>query len=299
LRTFRLIGYWEQLLARELPAVVVVGSITAPRARTLIYAARRAGIPAVYVPHSPQSTVNVPLAALPVDYAALRGEGEAAYLAKHGARRDRLDVVGNPTIVPEPAPEIDRRMAPAFAAGLEEPFRLGPLVRVIREALGKDVTVGRHPKADPEAVRHAFPAEWQIFEGRTYDLLRAGPPVVVQHSSGVALEALHLGIPVIELSYPGKPTLYPFAREPHVRFASTSGQLAGAAAAASADAAESARRESLIDWAHRWSSPNGDEAGERAIALVERAAAEGPQGAIWDPGLSPRLAATRSCLGAG
>jgi hypothetical protein len=168
---------------------------------------------------------------------------------------------------------------------------------VIREALGTEVTVGRHPKADPEVVRDAFPGEWRIFEGRTYDLLRAGPPVVVQHSSGVALEALHLGIPVIELSYPGKPTLYPFARQPHVRFASTSGELASAAAAAAADAADPARRQALIAWAHKWSYPSGAQAAERMVALVERAAADGPPGAIWNaPGPSTTSPDSRRCV---
>jgi hypothetical protein len=99
---------------------------------------------------------------------------------------------------------------------------------------------------------------------------------------------------VIELSYPGKPTLYPFAREPYIRFASTSEKLAAAAASAATDAGDPARREALIAWARRWSYPNGDEAGERAIALVERAAAEGPRGAIWDPARSPRLVAAPS-----
>jgi hypothetical protein len=136
----------------------------------------------------------------------------------------------------------------------------------------------------------AFPKEWRIFTGRTYDLLRAGPPVVVQHSSGVALEALHLGIPVIELSYPGKATLYPFIREPHVRFASTSAELSAAAAAASAEARDAGRREALVGWARKWASPTGAEAGERAVALVERAVAEGPRGPIWDPWRSSRLA---------
>jgi hypothetical protein len=281
-RNARLLAYWEDLLSREKPRVAVLGVVTAPSARAMILAAERAGIPTVYVPHT--AVVSVPLLnTLPVDYAALRGEEEAAFLAGDGVDRARLDVVGNPMIAPEPPPEIDPQLTPVFAAGLEDSSRLGPLVEVIHEGLGGEVTVGRHPSADPEAVRGAFPAEWRVFDGRTYDLLRAGPPVVIQHSSGVALEALHLGIPVIELRYPGKATFYPLIREPYVRFASSSEEVAGAATAAAVDAGDTARREALIAWARGWSSPNGDEAGERAVALVERAASEGPRGRIWDP----------------
>lgn len=283
MRTARLIGYWEDLLASESPKVAVVGSVTAPRGRALVHAAERAAVPTVYIPHSPQSTVNVELAAMPMDYAGLRGTEETAYLADQGVDRDRLDVVGDPTISPQAPPEIDAGLGPAFAAGLEDMARLSPLVGTIHEALGHRVTVGRHPATDPAVARDSFPAEWRIFDGRTYDLLTSGPPMVVQHSSGVALEALHLGIPVIELQYPGRPALYPFTREPYVRFASTSEELSAAAAAASADAVDADRRAALVGWARSWSSPTGAEAGERAVAVVERAAAQGPRGRIWDP----------------
>ena len=283
LRTARLVGYWEALLASEAPRVAVVGSLTAPRARALILAAERMAIPTVYIPHTAQVSQNVALSAMPVDYAGLRGAQEVAYLRGQGVDAGRLDVVGNPTIAPQAPPDIDPARAPVFAAGLDDPSRLGPLVEVIEAALGDRVTVGRHPAVDPEAMRRAVPSAWTLFDGRTYDLLRSGPPVVLQHSSGVALEALHLGIPVIELCYPGQAGLYPLIARPHVRFASDSRELAAAAAAARADAREPASRDALIDWARSWASPPGAQAGERAVALVERALAEGPRGRIWDP----------------
>jgi hypothetical protein len=68
-----------------------------------------------------------------------------------------------------------------------------------------------------------------------------------------------------------------------VRSASTSAELRAAAAAAAADARDAGRRQALIDWARGWASPTGAEAGERTVALVEKAVAEGPRGRIWDP----------------
>jgi hypothetical protein len=280
-RAAGLIAYAEALLERERPRVVVTGSILSPRGRALVHAARRAGVPSVYIPHTAQSSVDVRLIALPVDYAGLRGSEEVRYLVDHGVQRERLDVVGNPTIAPGPAPAIDPRLGPVFATGLED-FRLEPLLAVVRQALPAEVTVARHPSersqpADP------FAAPWRIFPGRTYDLLASGPPVVVQHSSGVALEALHLGIPVVELRYPGKSPLYPLIREPYVRFASSASELQASVAQARADAADQHLRRELIAWAQAWSGPNGREAGERAVALVERARVEGQRRPIWNP----------------
>jgi hypothetical protein len=240
-------------------------------------------VPTVYVPPTAQTAPNARIIGLPVDYAGLRGEEEAGYLAGLGVDRGRLDVVGNPTVAEEAAPRIDPGLPAVFAPGLEDEARLGPLVGVVREGLGDRVVVGRHPSAGVEVEGGAFPPGWRIFEGRTYELLRAGPAVVVQHSSGVALEALHLGIPVVELSYPGKAALYPLIREPYVRFASTGQQLREAVAAASGDAGDPGRRRELIEWARGWSWPNGAEAGQRAVALVETALARGPRGPIWEP----------------
>jgi hypothetical protein len=144
------------------------------------------------------------------------------------------------------------------------------------------VIVSRHPNAKPEGAS-AFPQQWSIHDGRTYDLLRQGPPVVVQQSSGVAVEAMQLGIPVIEMQFPGRPPTYPVIREPPVRFASSSQELKDAVAASHADGRDPAFRQRLIGWARGWSWPTGLEAGERMVVLVERALADGPRGAIWPP----------------
>lgn len=279
LRTARLLEGWERLLARESPGVVLVGSLWQTPARALVYAARQAGIPSVYVPHRPQRSEAHPID-LAVGYAGLRGDGEVEFLAGHGMDRQRLDVVGDPSTVLEPPPEIDPSSPAVFAPSSEDPRMLAPMIELVHEALGSGVVVGRHPAAGDGAS--AFPRQWPIFPARTRELLKRGSPVVLQQSSGVALESMQVGIPVIELQFPGQAPTFPLIREPYVRFASSSAQLATAAAASLADARDSSRRERLIAWARHWAWPTGAEAAARLVALVEDAIDRGPREPIWD-----------------
>ena len=283
LQTARLLAGWERLLASERPRVVVVPWVYQPRTRALLHAARQAGVPSVYVPHTPLRSEDHMLD-LGVDYAALRGVAEADRLAGHGVAGDRLDVVGNPALADDAPPSIDRSLSPVFAPSTENPLVLRPFVDLIRAALGSRVTVCRHPTAGPRGASE-FPRQWSVHDGRTYGLLRAGPPVVLQQSSGVALESLHLGIPVIELSFPGLDPEYALIREPYVRFASSSGELREMVASATAKTGDG-DREALIEWARQWSWPNGAQAAQRLVALVERAIVQGQRDAIVSPAKS-------------
>lgn len=280
------LGYWEELLAVEPLRVVVVSSGGAPRVRTLLHVAGRHGVPTVFLPHAPQRADVSRTGDLPWDYAGLRGPREVEYLCDHGADRGRLEVIGNPSLTSSPAPAIDPAMPPALAPPRERSAIVAPLLDTVRAALGDDLVVGRHPGADdPEP--EGFSPGWRIWAGRTYDLLRAGPPAVIQHSSGITIEALHLGLPVIELHFPDRPPIYPFTSEPHVQFASDSRQLRDAVAAAREQARDPQRRQELIEWSRGWASPTGSEAAERTVGLVERALDEGPRGRILDTWSSP------------
>lgn len=282
IRTAAALVHCEALVAAECPRVVVVSSGGAPRVRALIHAARQAGVPTVCIPHAPQLTDIRRSGDLPWDYAGLRGPAEIAYLAEQGVDAERLDVIGNATVGGGAPPILDPERAPAFAPSKEWVSPVGPLVELVHDALGDRVAVSCHPASQGNGEGVAFPTGWQVWEGRTYDLLRTGPPVVLQQSSGVALEALHLGIPVIQLHIPGRPTVFPLIREPFCRFCTTSGELAAAVAEAREMAVDDARRAELIAWSREWSSPVGDDADEQAAQLVQRAAVEGPGGAIWD-----------------
>jgi hypothetical protein len=138
-----------------------------------------------------------------------------------------------------------------------------------------------HPRADRDELRATLPEAWRIWEGRTFDLLREGPPALIQASSGTALEGLQLGIPTIELGFPSERPNYPFLEHPEVAVVSSADELRDAVAAAQAVTPEA--REALRDWAAQWVSASGAPAAEAAAGLIEEAADRGPTGSsAWD-----------------
>jgi hypothetical protein len=269
----------EALVARERPELVVVGATPSGSARPLLRFARKAGVPSVYVPHAPSSGL-VHLEDLPVDYVALRGPREAEHFAGHGVDPAKLDVAGNPTLEPIEPVSVDAGRRPVLAVSPVR-WEMSSAVELARGVL-EAATLAPHPRADREAVSAVCPEGWDIWPGRTYELLQEGPPVLMQPSSGVALEAILLGIPTIELAYPGLPAPYPFIREPYIHFASSSEQLAAALAEAEQDVRQPERREAIVEWARGWSQPNGAEAATAIAAVIERARVEGPRGPAWD-----------------
>jgi hypothetical protein len=282
------LGRFEAVLEAAAPRAVVIGSTHSISARALVLAARRAGIPSVYVPHAPV-TVDARLVDLPVDFAAVRGPREVAHYARFGARRRGMTAIGDPAFEGTGAmPELRRDAPPVFAPHAFDERTLGQLIDLIAEGLRGPVTVSPHPRADRDAVKGLLPPGWDLWDGRTLDLLHVGPRAVLAMSSGVALEAMQLGLPTIELAFPGEEPNYPFVRHPEVRSASTAEELRRAVAAASGVTAE--RRASLRAWAQGWVCAHGDEAAEAGAALIRRAVERGPRRApVWDAWRLSRL----------
>ena len=269
----------EAVVASSGPLVAAVPSMHSLVARALVWVARQAAVPSVYVPHAP-SIGLLELEELPVDYAALRGRMEVERFAEHGVDPGRLEVAGNPTVDEARLAELDLGRPPVLALSPFSEDMLVPLVDLVRSVLD-DAVVAPHPRMDRDSVASLCPAGWEIWGGRTYDLLKSGPPMLIQCSSGVALESLHLGIPTIQLAFPGA-VAYPFLREPQVPHASSPAELRAAIDEARAAAASPARREELLEWARAWSHPSGAEAAARVATLLESAAGAAPPGPIWD-----------------
>jgi hypothetical protein len=143
-------------------------------------------------------------------------------------------------------------------------------------AAGEHIIASPHPAVGWRTVRRLCPGGWSVWRGRTFELLRQGPPTLIQHSSGVSLEALLIGIPTIELSLPGRDTNYSVLNPEHVRFASSPAGLARELEAAHQDAVDEIRREQLVTWARRWCVADGRSAAAAAWSLIERSAEEGP-----------------------
>lgn len=284
------LAHAARILDRVSPSAVAVLATTNAGPRSLVFEARGAGIPSVYFPHT-AVLMDPALNDLPTDFAGVRGSKEAGYYAEVAGPTDRIEVVGNPSVVEEPMPEHDPALAPVLAPPFSEEESLSEAVEMVHAALGSNVMVSAHPHADAALLERVLPKEWEVWRGRTYELLRRGPPMLIQSTSGVSLEALSLGIPTIELRLPPARTItYPLIREPYVRIATTADELARAAELSRADASSAEARAGLQGWAREWSHPSGEEAGGRGVSLLKRASAtDQPPGPIWSAWPAPRI----------
>jgi hypothetical protein len=274
----------EAALRALAPRAVIVATTHSIHSRALVLAAREAGITTVYIPHAPV-IADARLVDLPVDYAGLRGPGEIDHYEALGAPGGRLTVVGNPAIGEQSREATRPRVRePVLATGADDPVALRATIELAHSVFGDRCVLSPHPRTDHDSLRELMPDGWQLWEGRTLELLVRRPPVLVQSSSGVALEGLGLGIPTIELAFPNTEPNYPFLRDPPVLFASGPGQLGAALQRARKLRRWPWRRKQLVEWSQKWVSATGETAAGAAADLLEQAAGTGPHpdGPIWD-----------------
>lgn len=268
----------EGILRASDTRVLVVATQHAPNVRALLATARDRGIASVYLPHAPVAA-NRQYFDLPVDYAGLRGMGEVDVYRRQGVSAD-LPLVGNPALDDlEEGEPSGLAEPPVFAAPTQAPAVLEQLFRLIASVLGDEhLLVSPHPRSDREELTRLTPPSWRLWPGgRTFDLLRRGPKFVLQHSSGVAWEALALGIPVVQLGYPGEQSNYPLIAPPSVLFAHSTASLSRAVAEATSRSTDLSGREELRAWAGYWCNSVGRRARESCAALVEQARQDGPR----------------------
>ena len=257
----------RRLFQTHRPRKLVAATQHNVRVRAALVAAHAAGVPTVYVPHAPAANNRI-YRDLPFDLAALRGPLEVDYYTDLGADPGRLHVVGDlslsvradslpcpdgPIVVaPSPweAPRVEKFIA-MVDAGIKEPFVVCP-----------------HPRADVAHMRELLPERAHLVEGeRTLDVIARGCGAVVQNSSGVAVEAMLLGTPVIEVPANGQPPTYLAISEPYVRIATTPAELHQAVSTRAPEArlhdVERART-----WVRGWTAYTGTEAEARLRALL-------------------------------
>ena len=159
-----------------------------------------------YIPHAPTADNQI-YRDLPSNYALIRGPEEVNIYRDLGAEpTDRLVVVGNPVIeggsMSNPPDSTDVVYAPST-------HQIGVLqadIAVILEGCDYPIKVALHPLMDSSTYRDLLPGEWEVVStSDTYSYLRQhGAKVVIQHGSGVALDALTLGVDVIDLCHGGE-----------------------------------------------------------------------------------------------
>ncbi|MDQ3572080.1 MAG: hypothetical protein M3383_04390 [Actinomycetota bacterium] len=281
IRAARALATCEVMLDALGPRSVVIGSTHGVPQRALALTARRAGVASMYVPHAPL-IANMKLADLPVDFAALRGAAEVERYRAAGAVAAGMSPIGNPgadTTAVLPAIRPDGPAA--FALPTDDDWALERLVEVVHEALGDQVIASPHPRADRERLQDMLPSGWQLWEQPTFELLRQGPPALIQFSSGTGLESLQLGIPTIDLKFPGEPPNYPYLDDPRIPRVSDAAALRLAVDQARAISVEG--RRTLQALAREWVSAGSDEAAAAGALILDRVATEGPRSkAVWD-----------------
>lgn len=258
----------EDLLIRIQPKVIVVASQHSVPIRALLHVARELGIPTAYVPHAPFAN-NCFYADLPVDLALLRGQREVESYTAIGADPAGLIAIGNTMLKADPVARMAPRSArPVIAPSPWESERLNQFLEIALTVPDRAI-ICPHPASDRAAMENfASRFDASISNERTSDLLQREGGVVIQSGSGVALEAMLMGVPVVDVQWGSSAPNYPCIADPFVTFASDSRSLAIAhrKAATAADSEIIAAQR----WALEWSSPNGPAAADNlSIALSE------------------------------
>lgn len=253
------------------PAALVVATQHGAAARAVIRGALEGGrTHVVYVPHAPTSR-NAWYHDLPVHWALLRGDAEVDAYAALGVERARLQVVGDPSLA-----SIHEEVEPSgaqvvYAVSTDDVRKLADDIRVLTDAGCEQVDVCMHPRLRHRAdLRSMFPPQWTVSElpSTFARLLATAPRAVVQHGSGVGLEALSLGLPLIDLCNPGREPDYYYLTGQPVGRASSAEQLREALVRPLAPSASAERRE----YARRWVSDGGESAAAGAAMAIGRIA---------------------------
>lgn len=261
---------------------MVVASQQNSSVRAALSIAHQEGIMTYYIPHAPTADNQI-YRDLPSNYALIRGPEEVNIYRDLGAEpTDRLVAVGNPGIeggsMSNPPDSTDVVYAPST-------HQIGVLqadIAVILEGCDYPIKVALHPLMDSSTYRDLLPGEWEVVStSDTYSYLRQhGAKVVIQHGSGVALDALTLGVDVIDLCHGGEQPNYHFMREPFVQVVADGTQLRQAIDAVPGRIEGRAGR---IEYARSWCSDDGHAALQIADAIEStHSTGGGPAGMLLD-----------------
>lgn len=228
---------------------IVVGSQHNPSSRAVLATSTiHPDLRTVYIPHAPVAD-NVAYKDLPVHYALLRGLAEVSFYKSLGADEANMRVVGMPTL-PDHADSVERDSSTVVVIGtMGDPPSLQRWSAIVDEGANTEIVLCPHPRATERFLEAAYPVHWRrsTHKYACDHLRREGAKVVVMKSSGTGLEALFLGIPVVELCEPGCKPNYPFISEPYVSIASSSDELTRALLSTSS-IDYSARHRYARDW---------------------------------------------------
>jgi hypothetical protein len=261
----------SQHLEKVSPRQVVLATQHGLQARAMILLSRNSGIPTIYVPHAPLANNRI-YRDLPFDIAALRGRREVTTYQHFGVDAARLHDIGDPAF---PSALWDVRCGDGPIVVAPSPWasdEVEQFIRVASEAIAEPFVVCPHPRSDLAELRRLIPRRATIAPGRTLETLAAGCRALVQHSSGVAVEAMLIGAPVVELSVHNEPPSYYAVCEPFVKRATD-----GPSLAAALDSYAREDRDALAVTSQQWGSEWVSRAGEAASSALRRLLSESHQ----------------------
>ena len=283
---------YSRLVDAVSPRTVVVANQHFRPNRALLRVARNRGVRTIYIPHAPVAA-NAAYFDLPVDLALLRGPLELCHYRENGIRSLRARSVGTPSLPDELAPtEPSARRGtchpPVFAPSPLPEGALRELLDLVTSSTD-DFIVSLHPAMGRSAEALFKQRGCHVYrKGTTVDLLREGTPVLLQSSSGVGLEALATGTPVVDLAFPGSAPNYPYIRAPYVTQVTDTQTLRRELERAVETSTQTRHRTDLVSWAERWTGPHGDEATQTAVEAIHDFASSPSDG------LEPVFDATQS-----
>jgi hypothetical protein len=250
------------------PRIVAVANQHNANTRALLLAARESGVNTFYVPHAPVARTRR-YRDLPVSVAGLRGPAERAWYMHAGAKPEGLEVVGDPGWC-ETGPQ---QLVPDGFLVLALPnldlVAVESIVRLVATVTGNArVLVTAHPQAR-KRPGPSLPPGWDRVDVDTRDVLQRGPYCLLQSSSGVAWESLALGIPTVQLSFPGVEPSYPLIAEPFVSFASSTHDLKQEIDRCVELARDAYHRARLVAWAREWCEPVNGPAASKAWEVLD------------------------------
>lgn len=257
--------------------VLVVATQHNSPTRALLAAAANtpAGPATCYLPHAPVAD-NPFYRDLPFHYALLRGPAEVAFYQRCGAENaDRIRVVGQPgfTRPSEKPARSAQHVVYAVTPYADRVVRAD--IEVILRGVDRPVEVCLHPRMSLSEALRTFPEEWTVHPpGATMEVLRnRGAFALIQHGSGVGLEAMSAGVDVIDLCPVEERPNYPYLTPPHVQLAWDESSLRCAIAAIPG---RSEARADRVRFARSWCSAFDPEASVAAAEAI-RSIAEAPR----------------------
>jgi hypothetical protein len=216
---------------REFKALVVATQHGAVIRAVIAAALRAPSRPRVlYIPHAPAATTSW-YRDLPAHHALLRGSAEVDFYAATGARPAQLHVVGDPSfMMQEPHANLNGEGAVLLAPSFQDREGLVEMIRVVESTDPGPVELCPHPRARDQVSEIQLPPGWSITDSRYTGerLARGGIRALITNGSGVGLEALMYGVPVIDLGWPGASNPYCYAQSEFVTRVATPTELAHA-----------------------------------------------------------------------